>query len=106
MTACPSPWRAGIPSMESTERAGPADAAGEVPEFGEALLTILALGPAGARPVGPGETVWDGLRHLHRIISDSLLAQLEGGADEKAKAAYRAGRASLELIIEAAGYEI
>jgi hypothetical protein len=88
--------------MESTDPAMPVD---NVPDLGEALKAILALGPAGVPSGHSGQTVRDGLEQLQHIINESLMAHLNGGADERVKAAYRAGRASVEAIIETVGRE-
>jgi hypothetical protein len=93
--------------MENTDPAMSADRGfDDVLELGEALKTILALGPDAVPSAHSGQTVWDGLEQIQRIINDSLIAHLNGGADESVKAAYRAGRASVEALIEAVGQEV
>jgi hypothetical protein len=92
--------------MENTKPARSANGGSDnVLELGEALGIILALGPAAVPPAYPGETVWDAVEHLQRIVNEILVAHLNGG-DQKVKAAFRALRISVEAVIEAAGQQV
>jgi hypothetical protein len=92
--------------MENTEPVMPADGRpGDVPELGDALEAIVALGPAAVPPGYVGETLRDGVEHLQRIANDMLVAHLNGG-DETVKAAFRALRISAEVIIETMGSRV